>query len=176
MSDFKKSATAISCYAVILSMFLPWINIFGAKLSGLSIADFSQMPDGELLYFLYVIPLSAGAILYFGVSNYNKNVPYITIFRFIPLIVVIALTITSMNNMHIDFDDFLEVFSFGYFLSVIGSVALVATYFYEKKNVSASSIINPIAASRSVTKFCSNCGAQVTAEAMFCGECGQSAK
>lgn len=165
--DFKISATAIACYMIILSMFLPWktwITDFWAGISGI---EFIQTTSGLNLY--YIFPFIAVLILILGFINYERNRLFINILRLIPLPFFVYLTLGLLDHLISDTD---STFSYGYLLLFIGCISLVL--FYEKKQESHSTIIRPEMSSKLDLKFCINCGAPL--EARFCRECGQDSQ
>lgn len=150
--------------------------MFGSH-SGFLIIDFGQMLDLSLINLLYLVPISSVAILACGfgaVANPNEK---IQILKWVPITVMVLLTLTVLNEFKFKFNGFFEMMSYGYYLAFVASIVLVIRK--ESASLYASNLTETagtesIVRAEKASKFCPSCGTKLSSESLFCGECGKA--
>ena len=100
----------------IISVFLPWFSYYGFSVSGMS-------GWGILVFLCFA---AAGVIAYKGDQTKNLNQSDWTIALIVSGIAALVMVINFLTHLEI-----MQLYSFGFYLALIASVALVAvTYMY----------------------------------------------
>ena len=176
MKPFGKSITAILCYVLLISMALPWVDMFGLH-SGFLINELVKILDLSLVNLLYLVPVSAVAILVLGFGVINNPREKIRILKWVPAFVMLLLTLTMLNEVEFKFEKFFNIMSYGYYLVFLASSVLAIrdeTDLLSVTDLTDTTRTKSNIRAENPAKFCPSCGSKLSSESVFCGECGKT--
>jgi hypothetical protein len=142
--EFYKTNTSIGAILVIIGFLLPWISFGIFNLSGYDIPKLIEMSRGvsnifqqqdkefsytQLYYFLYVLPLLGGYLLY---NEYNQTSKFVTLSKSIIFVVTITFICVAAWKFE-SFWNLLKISGYGLWLTLAGSTFLFRQVVNENK-------------------------------------------
>lgn len=154
--DKKQAACAA---AIVVTFFMPWVQLFGLSGSGYSLSRFGSYGNAA-----WLIPILAAATLFKMLTGTPSRL--LTIVAGVAPFLGLAYAVTKVGR------DLLQVMAIGFYLTLVAGAALIALAVMEAFQLQPSAAAVPAAAASAPSSECPNCRTVSDSGDRYCAECG----